>query len=177
MTEPVTPPSTRRDFLRVSGALAWSVLGGATLAIGAPSLLFPLNTKTTSGSDEFLDACAAKKIKGGAPQRVELRSDRRDGWNRFDNVLLGAVWLVEDQGEIRAFSAACPHLGCGVDYDAARKNFVCHCHKSYFGLNGEVLSGPSPRGLDALDWRRHDELLQVRFQRFRYGKETQEPIT
>jgi cytochrome b6-f complex iron-sulfur subunit len=47
----------------------------------------------------------------------------------------------------RAFSAVCTHLGCIVQYEAARHAIWCACHNGLYDLNGKVISGPPPRPL------------------------------
>lgn len=40
------------------------------------------------------------------------------------------------------FSAACPHLGCNVAWDAADALFRCPCHGAVFNADGQVIRGP-----------------------------------
>ena len=40
------------------------------------------------------------------------------------------------------------HLGCRVEFCAESSEFECPCHGSVFNRAGELLTGPSPRGLD-----------------------------
>jgi len=50
-------------------------------------------------------------------------------------------------GDLRAFSAACTHLECTVQY---RKDFGliwCACHNGQYDLSGKVISGPPPAPL------------------------------
>lgn len=48
------------------------------------------------------------------------------------------------------FSPICPHLGCQPVWNDGASRFQCPCHGSQFGLDGEHLAGPAPRGLDPL---------------------------
>lgn len=59
----------------------------------------------------------------------------------------GTVVLVTQpsEGEVVAFSAACPHEGCSVAPDGDQ--FTCPCHGSQFDLSGEVTRGPAQTGL------------------------------
>lgn len=51
------------------------------------------------------------------------------------------------EGEFKASDATCTHQGCPVD--AVQDGMIiCPCHRSTFGLDGAVRSGPAPRGLD-----------------------------
>ena len=54
-------------------------------------------------------------------------------------------------GELRELSATCPHLGCIVRWNAAERTWDCPCHGSRFHPEGNVLSGPTTRGLAPLD--------------------------
>ncbi len=51
-------------------------------------------------------------------------------------------------GELRAFTAVCTHLGCTVQYRAAREDIWCPCHNGVYDLNGKNVSGPPPRPLE-----------------------------
>ncbi len=63
-------------------------------------------------------------------------------------VLAAKSHLVKIDGELIALSEKCTHLGCRVPYCESSNRFECPCHGSVFNRAGEVLSGPSPRGLD-----------------------------
>jgi Rieske Fe-S protein len=52
-------------------------------------------------------------------------------------------------GELRAFSAACTHLGCIVQLREDLGHIWCACHNGHFDLNGINIQGPPPRPLEA----------------------------
>ena len=54
----------------------------------------------------------------------------------------------DDNGELHAFSAVCPHLGCVVRWDACEKTWDCPCHGSRFDALGCVVNGPAISGLE-----------------------------
>lgn len=121
----------------------------------------------------------------GVPRMFVLTTDRNDAWTRVPHQRIGAAYLSRDDTEgeprVTAFTAACPHLGCTVDYDADAKAFACPCHKAAFAADGSRRSGPSRRGLDRLEVElRPDEagrkIVYVAFQRFRPGIEERTPI-
>lgn len=47
------------------------------------------------------------------------------------------------EGQIRAFSARCTHLGCLVEYLEEDREFRCNCHGSRFDADGRNLTGPA----------------------------------
>lgn len=49
----------------------------------------------------------------------------------------------DDEGQLHACSATCPHLGCIVHFNDAERTWDCPCHGSRFSTDGEVLNGPA----------------------------------
>jgi glycine/D-amino acid oxidase-like deaminating enzyme/nitrite reductase/ring-hydroxylating ferredoxin subunit len=54
-------------------------------------------------------------------------------------------------GELRAVSARCTHLGCIVAWNGAERSWDCPCHGSRFAPDGSVLQGPAVSPLGARD--------------------------
>lgn len=52
-------------------------------------------------------------------------------------------------GRYRAFSAACTHLGCTVQFRSDERAIWCACHDAVYDLEGRNVSGPPPRPLEA----------------------------
>jgi glycine/D-amino acid oxidase-like deaminating enzyme/nitrite reductase/ring-hydroxylating ferredoxin subunit len=61
-----------------------------------------------------------------------------------------AVYRDED-GNLHAFSAVCPHLQCVVRWDACEKTWDCPCHGSRFDALGCVVNGPAISDLEPAD--------------------------
>ncbi len=57
----------------------------------------------------------------------------------------------DESGDLRSFSAVCPHLGCIVRWNGEQKSFDCPCHGSRFDLEGEVIEGPALKGLPRVE--------------------------
>lgn len=173
---------TRRVFLQV-GALA---LCGGTCALtaipGLQMVAHPLSKDTVTGPGQFIAAGSAIEFVEGQPVKVDIVTERHDGWNRIARAKIGSAWVVRRSGTILAYSTACPHLGCSVDMmneaelETRRSGFVCRCHDSYFAADGSATDGPSPRGLDELEVREVDGHIEILFQRFRYGSSTKTPV-
>jgi Rieske Fe-S protein len=66
----------------------------------------------------------------------------------------GGAWLVASaDGTVTAFDPRCPHQACLYDWQAAADRFSCRCHDAFFDVDGNLISGPPPRGLDRLETR------------------------
>jgi Rieske Fe-S protein len=57
----------------------------------------------------------------------------------------------DDEGNLRALSAVCTHLGCLVRWNGAEQTWDCPCHGSRFRPNGEVLAGPAEEPLQPVE--------------------------
>lgn len=67
------------------------------------------------------------------------------------------VVVQPTDGDIKAFSAVCPHQGCLVSSVEANEIF-CPCHGSLFSAeDGAVLAGPANSGLPAVTVRVQDD--------------------
>jgi glycine/D-amino acid oxidase-like deaminating enzyme/nitrite reductase/ring-hydroxylating ferredoxin subunit len=62
----------------------------------------------------------------------------------------------DDDGQIHAVSAVCPHMGCLVSWNDGEASWDCPCHGSRFDVDGTVLDTPAVDGLDAVDLSSQD---------------------
>jgi cytochrome b6-f complex iron-sulfur subunit len=88
-------------------------------------------------------------------EQVELAVAREDaiaaGGGTVVHLPFGHVALENVNGEIRAFSAVCTHLGCIIKWQpAADHAWFCPCHKGKYDREGKVVAGPPPRPLARL---------------------------
>jgi Rieske Fe-S protein len=67
------------------------------------------------------------------------------------------------------FSSICPHLGCRYLWNAEAKRFACPCHGSQFGIQGDKLAGPAPRGLDPLPFRDTSGKAEITWIQYKSG--------
>jgi len=81
------------------------------------------------------------------------------------------VWVVKKPGsKLKTFSPICPHLGCRYSWNQEEELFICPCHNSVYTIEGDVVSGPAPRGLDTLPTEvKSDDMLYVLYERFELG--------
>ncbi len=160
----------RRGFLKALTVAVGGIIGAALAIPAGIFVIFPTRKKIVDGPGGFVPVGTVSGL-GPKPTRVEIIAPKqRDAWSAQENVALGAAWLVRGaEGEIRAFSTTCPHLGCAVDYDPRGDHFRCPCHTSAFATaSGERLEGPAKRGLDPLETQVDDEgRISIRFRRFK----------
>ena len=171
------PAESRRGFLKVLGisGVGAGVGAGAAIPVAA-AVAHPFKHETTSGGDVLIEVGNKERFKEGEPPvKVDLFADRVDAWNRIQNVKVGAAWVFNEGGKLTAFSSVCPHLGCTVDFHTESSRFNCACHRTWFAKAGEVLEGPSQRGLDQLDVEEKDGKVSIRYQRFKLGVSNKEP--
>lgn len=132
MEQESNPPPQRRFFLTVLLAGVGSALGAATLW---PVWRF-LSPRGGTGEQEQASIARSRVGVGQA--------------HFFDFRGRPAVVLQPQAGRFEAFSAVCTHLGCIVQWQADKGEFLCPCHAGRFSAQGEVLSGPPPKPLETL---------------------------
>ena len=132
MTDPSTPATQRRTFLLVIAGGLGSVLA---VAAGWPLLRF-LSPVEGGGAGDRVDI-PRKSVPAGTAHFFQFRGKP-------------AVLLQNKSGEYLALSAVCTHLGCVVQWEADKGEFLCPCHGGRFAPTGSVLGGPPPRPLESL---------------------------
>lgn len=176
----VEPP--RRGFLM---KLLTLLIGGLAtfvpVAAGLATFLDPLRRKSSAGHSlpvAPLDALPAD----GVPRLFPVIADRDDAWNRFADEPIGAVYLrrTEDENQVTALNAICPHAGCFVDFNRDAGNYRCPCHTSGFEVDGDrIMPCVAPRDLDELACEVREvegqQVIYVAFQNFYSGLEEQVP--
>ena len=61
-----------------------------------------------------------------------------------------AVLVGKKGGELVALSAVCTHLGCIVQWEKDKQDFLCPCHGGHYTPDGVVTAGPPPKPLAKL---------------------------
>jgi len=57
--------------------------------------------------------------------------------------LTKAAVYKDEQGNLHAHTAICPHMKCILEWNEAEKSFDCPCHGSRFTALGKVINGPA----------------------------------
>ena len=165
---------SRRSFLGVLLGFGAVVVGAA---LSVPLLRFALHpllatTTRTDWSDlGKMDEFAALT----APLKKLITVEQRDGWRKIISEKAVYVLPLKD-GVLRVLSPICPHLGCSIPWIDAKQQFICPCHTAIFTLEGQRVSGPSPRSMDDLESKIDNGMLKVRYQYFRQLIATKEVL-
>ena len=164
-TTPRLPLEGRRSFLGVLLALGSCFVG---VLLSVPLIrfaLFPLLRRTTDLKESSVGALTDFSSLTEPVMRT-IQIEQVDGWRKA--VSEKAVYVTRDnQGQLRALTSICPHLGCTVPWNKEKNQFACPCHGATFAADGTRVSGPSLRGMDTLETSVQDGQLLVRFQYFR----------
>ena len=157
--------SDRRSFLGALVGLGSVFVGGLLSVPLIRFALFPLLRRTTELKNSPLGA-VSEFASLREPVMRTIQIEQVDGWRKA--VSEKAVYITKDaQGQLRVLTSICPHLGCTVPWNKEKNQFVCPCHGGTFAADGTRISGPSQRGMDALQTSVEDGQLTVRFQYFR----------
>jgi cytochrome b6-f complex iron-sulfur subunit len=126
------PPLDRRQFFNRS----WKGLGIlAAVEVAGMSVAYLF-----SGKDQ--DGTAPKQLLEAGPVASFVPGT-------VTAFMGGRFYLARQQdGGFIALSLRCTHLGCSIAWEEKQKRFICPCHSSAFGINGEVLNPPASRALD-----------------------------
>jgi Rieske Fe-S protein len=143
----------RRSVLQVTGVVA---AGGILAACGSTD-----QNNASTGPDPTADAeTAADAGASGGDDSVEAEDSGAPATSDIavsDIPVGGGVILAEPaivvtqptEGEIKAFTAICPHQGCLVS-EVKDNVILCPCHGSLFSAeDGSVLQGPARTGLSS----------------------------
>lgn len=122
----------RRKFLA-------TCLGGIA-AIATVGVLYPLYrylAPAAGGEGSAKVTVPDGEVKEGAAKFIQYNGS-------------AAVLVRKRGGELAAFSAVCTHLGCIVQWQQERQQFLCPCHGGLFSADGAVVAGPPPKPLQKL---------------------------
>jgi cytochrome b6-f complex iron-sulfur subunit len=71
------------------------------------------------------------------------------------------VFIVSSADDLNVLSATCSHLGCLVNYQREKKEFLCPCHGGRYDLKGKNIAGPPPAPLTRLPHRIENGVVLV----------------
>lgn len=69
------------------------------------------------------------------------------------NEIINRAFLVVGETGLIFYSPVCTHLGCYINWDNNRKEFLCPCHGGRYNIEGQVIAGPPPKPLNRLPFK------------------------
>jgi Rieske Fe-S protein len=121
----------RRDFLNIllkGGFLAWLI-----------SIVYPIY--------DYLEPPKAEEVKVTSVDIGNVNDMAKDSGKIIKFGSKPVLVIRLENGNYRAFSATCTHLGCIVQYRKDFGQIYCACHNGRYDLNGKNVSGPPPAPL------------------------------
>jgi len=128
--ESEAPDPGRRwvDLLLGTGLVA------TIIAFLYPAIRYVIPPPVTESADRSVVAAKVGEIKDNTAKVFRFGSEP-------------AILIRTAEGQYRAFTAVCTHLGCTVQYRADLHEIWCPCHNGIYNLQGRNISGPPPRPL------------------------------
>ena len=142
----------RRDFIKKAMYGAFVLLGLGFL-VPAVKLVAPVNSRDMELA--FFPLIAEDALPRAGVKKAEL-SVTVSGREKKTRVFL----VSSSEGPV-VFSATCSHLGCLVNYNKEKHEFVCPCHGGRYDLAGKNIAGPPPAPLTRFPVKMQDGMLFV----------------
>jgi len=122
----------RRDFMEWMTRLAGTTLGAFVLY---PVLRYIVPPRIPEAATRRVVAAKKDELSPGSFKTFPFGSQP-------------GILIRTSDGEYRALSAVCTHLGCTVQYRGTDRTIWCACHNGLYDLEGRNVSGPPPRPLE-----------------------------
>jgi len=132
----------RREFLKGSIKVFFSLLAAAVLSVFIYIYPFGIKEKRL----KFFYIIDEDDLPKKGVKKIEFKYRAEDS----DKDLTVRIFLSAVDGRLTAFSSVCTHLGCLVNWDNNKKEFLCPCHGGRFDINGGVIKGPPQKPLAKL---------------------------
>lgn len=156
--------SVGKSLLVATGFDAWGLSNGAAAGMILADLCderdnswaehFDASRHSLSGIGKFANNAAsfARELvtdHAHNPQRA-APADADEG--KIVDVGGRAAGLYRSDGQVRAVSVVCTHMGCLVGWNPVDRTWDCPCHGSRFAEDGRVVHGPATEPLDPVFW-------------------------
>jgi Rieske Fe-S protein len=137
---------SRRDFIKL---VTFGTGGVIVAGIGIPAVDYLIAPALRSSkADTWLPLGKTASFEIGKPVLATFVRSKVNGWEKTVTTY-GVFVLRKSDTEFFVLSNKCTHLGCNVNWNADKQEYVCPCHDAQFDINGKVLGGPPPRPLNA----------------------------
>jgi menaquinol-cytochrome c reductase iron-sulfur subunit len=151
---------SRRDFVTWISASVGTLIAAF---VGLPALDYLIAPSLTATStNAWIPLGKLDSFEVGKPVLSTFTRSKVNGWEKTVNSY-GVFVFRKSQTEVVAYSNVCTHLGCRVNWQVDKKEYICPCHDGHFNINGQVVSGPPPRPLDTYATKVSAGVLSIHF--------------
>ncbi len=136
MTSSDSPPLSSEDPGRRGVITTLAMIGGLIVSYGTAGIFglrYLFGRQEPPRTVQVLSASLSEVPEGGSLLAKDLSGQK--------------FLLVRAEGNLRAFSTTCTHLGCQVHWKPKEKTFFCPCHDGVFDSEGNPTAGPPPTPL------------------------------
>jgi len=134
----VEPAGRRAWHLTRRQVLQGGIGAAAGLAAGLIGAMVTGNRRAETpslGADDELVAGEGFWVEVASVEELPPGSALRFSTAAFDG------FVVNDDGEVRALSSVCTHMGCTLQYRPEWRDLRCPCHDASFDLTGRLANG------------------------------------
>jgi cytochrome b6-f complex iron-sulfur subunit len=143
---------SRRDFIK-------KALAGVLILLGLGFLIPGLRIFSPAGGRDkelvFFPLIPEEEVPRSGIKKSEV-SYAVSGRERK-----ARVFIVSSPEGLSVFSATCTHLGCLVNYNKEKHEFVCPCHGGRYDLTGKNIAGPPPAPLTRFPVKTQNGMIVV----------------
>ncbi len=154
---------SRRDFIKLTTVAAGTAI---VAAVGLPAVDFLIDPAVKAAkTDTWVPLGKLETFLVGTPTLVSFTQTTANGWEKTVNSY-GVFVVRQSETDILVLSNKCTHLGCHVNWNTDKKEYICPCHDAQFSITGMVLGGPPPRPLDRYTGNQikvEDDTLYIHF--------------
>ncbi|MCG6553185.1 MAG: Rieske 2Fe-2S domain-containing protein [Candidatus Magnetominusculus sp. LBB02] len=132
---------TRRGFL--TGTVK-AVIAAVITGVGAVAAYFMYPAGMRARQPVYCECMEEEALPKKGVKRAEYRFEIKG------RQMTASVYIVRHDGGLYALSPVCSHLGCIVNYNRHKNEFICPCHGGKYDEGGNVIAGPPPAPLSRL---------------------------
>ena len=150
---PQSPPTRRGFFDKLLEWTTYAAGAVATAAVGLPFIGFVLGSLRKS-PEKWVALGPVGQFPEGETRLATFMSPLGQPWDgKAAHTGVYVRCLDKDKKQFVIFAMNCAHLGCPVSWFPQSGLFMCPCHGGVYYENGDVASGPPPRGLFQCQWQ------------------------
>lgn len=140
---------SRRQFLDKSIKAITLFFG---VSLGVPAIAYTISPALQQRTESWVKLGRTSQVEIGTPTLFTVTIDKTVGWTSAE--ISSSYFVYTADGEnFKVMSSICPHVGCRTTWHSEGGYILCPCHDGRFDVEGNVISGPSPRALDQVAFR------------------------